>query len=677
MMTALRLLLLLIASLLPSLGVAAIAVGFNTPIRGTVFTAPADITLNATAFSDGGSIVRVEFYQGSTLIGLGQAGVGYTFDWANVPIGDYTLTAKAIDSVGATQLSGPVSISVRSQPNSVPAISVTEPSDGASYAAPASIQLSAYATDSDGSVAKVEFYNGTTLLGTVTTNPWNMYGYYGWTNVPIGTYTITAKAYDNLGAVTASNAVNITVKANQAPTVSLTAPANGASYALPATVNLTATASDSDGRITKVEFYDGTTLLAADTSGPYGYTWANPGAGSHSLTAKAYDDVGGTRVSAPVGISVASTNAPPTVSLTSPTAGSSYTAPASIPLTANAIDSDGSIAKVEFYNGTTLLGTVTASPYSYTWGNVAAGSYTVTAKAYDNLGASADSASMNLTVTASLAHGVYYIYADQLNAPRVITDTADRVVWRWDSEPFGSDMANEDPSNLGTFQYNLRFPGQYYDKETGLHYNYQRDGYDAATGRYTQSDPLGLFGGSLSTYGYANQNPLSFTDPTGEAAQLAWCFGGPVPCVVAVGGTIVVGGMMSQSMQNSRTGATSTSTSSSQEQCCTEFKKIYDPGDPNRPKHGASGYWGSNGNWVSPAPINGQAALNNSVTVGGRNRVGFDPISGQVVEFRLTRRDEVNCIEYWHGFVVNNQPVPMDPSVRNAARNAGFPIPKK
>lgn len=83
------------------------------------------------------------------------------------------------------------------------------------------------------------------------------------------------------------------------------------------------------------------------------------------------------------------------------------------------------------------------------------------------------------------------------------------------------------------------------------------------------------------------------------------------------------------------------------------------------------------GNWVSPAPINGQAALNNSVAVGGRNRVGFDPMSGQVVEFRLTRRDEVNCIEYWHGFVINNQPVPMDPAVRNAARNAGFPTPKK
>ncbi|WP_159675620.1 RHS repeat-associated core domain-containing protein [Andreprevotia sp. IGB-42] len=108
---------------------------------------------------------------------------------------------------------------------------------------------------------------------------------------------------------------------------------------------------------------------------------------------------------------------------------------------------------------------------------------------------------------------IYYIWADQLGTPRQITDPASNaVVWRWDSEAFGNTQANQDPGNTGTqFVYNLRFPGQYYDAESGRHYNYFRD-YDPSTGRYVQSDPIGLAGGSFSTYGYVNAEPLSLID---------------------------------------------------------------------------------------------------------------------------------------------------------------------
>ncbi|MDP2027588.1 RHS repeat-associated core domain-containing protein [Sulfuriferula sp.] len=114
----------------------------------------------------------------------------------------------------------------------------------------------------------------------------------------------------------------------------------------------------------------------------------------------------------------------------------------------------------------------------------------------------------------------YYVYADHLNTPRVITNTSNTPVWRWDSEPFGSDAANENPSGLGAFSYNLRFPGQYFDKETGLHYNYFRD-YDPGTGRYVQSDPVGLAGG-INTYAYAGGNPLGLIDPTGLDTAVAY-----------------------------------------------------------------------------------------------------------------------------------------------------------
>jgi RHS repeat-associated protein len=89
-------------------------------------------------------------------------------------------------------------------------------------------------------------------------------------------------------------------------------------------------------------------------------------------------------------------------------------------------------------------------------------------------------------------------------------------VWRWDQgEPFGNNPADENPSGLGAFDLPLRLPGQRYDKETGLHYNYFRD-YDPSIGRYGESDPIGLVGG-LNTYAYVGGNPLSRIDRFGLA----------------------------------------------------------------------------------------------------------------------------------------------------------------
>jgi RHS repeat-associated protein len=108
----------------------------------------------------------------------------------------------------------------------------------------------------------------------------------------------------------------------------------------------------------------------------------------------------------------------------------------------------------------------------------------------------------------------YYIHADHLNTPRVITNEAQQVVWRWENqEPFGKSPPEEDPDGDGVrFEFPLRFPGQYADRETGLFYNFHRD-YDPATGRYVQADPIGLKGG-MNPYRYA-LDPLSEIDPLG------------------------------------------------------------------------------------------------------------------------------------------------------------------
>ena len=110
---------------------------------------------------------------------------------------------------------------------------------------------------------------------------------------------------------------------------------------------------------------------------------------------------------------------------------------------------------------------------------------------------------------------VYHIDVDHLNTPRLVSDQAGNPVWRNDNtEPFGDSVPNTDPNNAGTaFDLLLRFPGQYFDRETNLTYNMARD-YWPTGGRYVESDPIGLRGG-LNSYAYVAANPLSFVDSRG------------------------------------------------------------------------------------------------------------------------------------------------------------------
>lgn len=127
---------------------------------------------------------------------------------------------------------------------------------------------------------------------------------------------------------------------------------------------------------------------------------------------------------------------------------------------------------------------------------------------------------------------LHYVEADHIGTPRAVVDPQrDVAVWTWDlaSEAFGNSAPNQNP-DADAFQYvlDMRFPGQRYDHASGLNYNYWRDGYEAATGRYTQSDPIGLKGGII-TYSYAGLSPLRQIDakgllsygPTCSAAQRA------------------------------------------------------------------------------------------------------------------------------------------------------------
>ncbi|MGB2713484.1 MAG: Ig-like domain-containing protein [Vicinamibacterales bacterium] len=580
------------------------------PASGTTYTAPATVTFQATVGDTDGTISRVDFYAGAQLI-LSDTTSPYGATWNNVPAGTYDLTAVATDNGGAATTSSTARVTVNAPTNQSPSVSITSPTNGASYTAPATVTVNANATDADGTVTRVDFYRGSTLIASDTTSPYSV----TWSSAPAGTYALTAVAFDNAGASASSAAVNITVStapsapapvafvqragidAGSTTSASLTFPSantagnfivvairagsldqvftitdtvgnqyrkatqfnvtrDGVSLAVfyaeniiggtntvrvadsksgtlrfsileyagvatTGSLNVSAAAEGSgtapnsgtattttDGALligiimtanpATVTAGSGYTIRSAvpgttnaklvvedrvqSTAGPAGATatlgitdvWGavfaafrvgtatqqppgtptspSPSNGS-SITgttatlswtaagATTYDVRFGTTSSPPLvatnltsptharsGLTsnttyfwqivarntagtttgpvwsfttAATTNQPPTVSITSPANGASYTAPATVTINANATDADGTVTRVDFYRGSTLIGSDTTSPYSVSWNNVAAGTYALTAVAVDNAGASTTSATVNVTVSST------------------------------------------------------------------------------------------------------------------------------------------------------------------------------------------------------------------------------------------------------------------------------------
>ena len=258
-------------------------VGISSPANNAIFVAPASVTINAAASVTGATLTKVEFLRNGTLLATDTT-APYSYAWTNVAAGTYALTAKAYDNAGGTTTSTAVNITVKT--NVAPSVSLTAPTNNAVFTAPATIGLAANASDTDGTIAKVEFFNGTTRLATDTVAPYA----HSWTNVAGGTYTLTAKATDDKGAVTTSPAITAIV--NRPPSTSITAPANNAVLVAPVNLTVTASASDADGTVSKVEFFRNGTLAATDTTSPYSNAWSNVPLGTHTLTSRATDNRG-------------------------------------------------------------------------------------------------------------------------------------------------------------------------------------------------------------------------------------------------------------------------------------------------------------------------------------------------------------------------------------------------
>ncbi|MDW3094990.1 MAG: Ig-like domain-containing protein [Gammaproteobacteria bacterium] len=396
---------------------AIVNISVNQPIPNiepTVnLTAPSDnasfvfgnaITLIADASDSDGTVTSVEFYDGAILLSTDTT-APYSFTWNGAAEGAHIVTAVATDDDGDVSVSGDVNITVTPPPNVDPTVAITAPAANATFTVGDAINITASASDSDGSITSVDFYDGAILLSTDTTAPYS----FTWNGATEGAHSLTAIATDNEAATTTSAAININVNtpaANVDPTVAITAPAANATFTLGDAINITASASDSDGTVTSVDFYDGATLLSTDTTAPYSFTWNGATEGAHSLTAVATDNEAATTTSVAIDITVTvPANVDPTVVITAPAANATFTVGDTINITASASDSDGSVTSVDFYAGTTLLSSDITAPYSFTWNGATEGAYSLTAVVTDNEAATTTSAAVSITVEADTGGG--------------------------------------------------------------------------------------------------------------------------------------------------------------------------------------------------------------------------------------------------------------------------------
>ncbi len=283
---------------------------------------------------------------------------------------------------------------------------------------------------------------------------------------------------------------------------------------------LTHVREGANGPLLQAYAYDATGNRTARTDGgtttPYSYSFAGPGPGRHYLQSvgaqtRGYDSVGNTT-------RIGASSAPAVREFDYDDANRIH-----------AVRHDGVVAMRYLYNA---MGERVHKAGS---GIAVATLYDEDGKWIGDYGANGqpiqqvvwlDDLPVGLLVGAGANQKLYYIEADALGTPRVVIDPVRNVaVWNWNlaDEAFGDSAPNQDVDGDGTaFVFDMRFPGQRYDSATGLNYNYFRD-YDPGTGRYAQSDPIGLDGG-MSTYGYANGSPLVYSDPEGMFAALVLRF---------------------------------------------------------------------------------------------------------------------------------------------------------
>ncbi|HLA71165.1 MAG TPA: Ig-like domain-containing protein [Steroidobacteraceae bacterium] len=378
-------------------------VSLTAPANGATVSGTTPVSANA---ADNVGVVGVQFKVDGTNLGAEDTTSPYSVQWNTTTAapGSHQLTAVARDLAGNSATSAPAVVTVNNADGTAPVVSLTSPANGATVSAAATV--SADASDNVGIVGVQFRLDGNSLGAEDLTAPYSI----SWTTTGTnnGSHQLTATARDAAGNTTTSAARTVTVSNSsgdsQAPSVSLTAPANGATVS--GSLSVTANASDNVG-VVGVQFkVDGVNFGTEDTSATYSRTWDSLSVsnGTHSLTAVARDAAGNTRTSAARTVTVSNSSGDsqaPTVSLTAPANGASVSG--SLSVTASATDNVG-VVGVQFRVDGVNFGTEdTSATYSRTWDSlsVSNGTHSLTAIARDAAGNTTTSAARTVTVSNS------------------------------------------------------------------------------------------------------------------------------------------------------------------------------------------------------------------------------------------------------------------------------------
>jgi len=361
----------------------------------------------------------------------------------------YSYSLDSVDSVKAIVTAGAGNV-FGGNNNNLPEISITAPANESVFNTNSDIAIEADALVTNGEIAFVSYYSDT-LIGVDSVAPFSC----TWENPESGIYSIVAIATDTNNAITISDNIKILVGSG----VSIASPIDNEKFIFPTDININAIAWDSDGNITKVEFFDGTTLLGDDDSAPYSFTWNDVQPGTYVLSVKATDnnsniiksdDISVNVVGGPNGYEfcckeggtckidgVANVvfgadgkfnyknyitdsivcsevvfgdpnkgvnkscyiqEVPVYISLISPTHYSTFSAPDSIVFAVNALVTDGIIDSVQFLRSGIPIGTSVVEPFSFIWKDMTNGGHSISAKVYDNEGNTFVSNIIHITV---------------------------------------------------------------------------------------------------------------------------------------------------------------------------------------------------------------------------------------------------------------------------------------
>lgn len=261
-------------------------VTITSPGSGVNYGVGTPVPFNASVTAAAGAaITQVQFYVNGISIGT-DTQAPYSITWSPGATGSYILVATATNTANITATSTPVTVTVGT--NSAPTVVLTSPSAGSTVVAGNAVNLAATASDSDGTIASVRFLANGFVVGTASGSPFLV----SWTPTAAGSYRIVAQATDSTSNVATSAEVILTVTGNAAPTVSITSPRTGATVTVATGTTIAATAADSDGTISNVQFYANGLSLGTDSVAPYSISWTPSAEGTYRLTAVAVDNSG-------------------------------------------------------------------------------------------------------------------------------------------------------------------------------------------------------------------------------------------------------------------------------------------------------------------------------------------------------------------------------------------------